>query len=140
MTTPPVDPYNATPPSLADAPPTPPTPPGFATTAPGFGEAVPYTQPAYPQQYYGPDPRTKKNWMGIVALIASLSTIVTGFGCIVGIVFGHLGLNAAKKGEANNRGLSLAGLIIGYVLLAIGLVVAFIYVLVIIALINAETV
>ncbi|WP_152647933.1 DUF4190 domain-containing protein [Demequina sediminicola] len=51
-----------------------------------------------------------KSWMNITALVASLC----GVG-IAGIVFGHLGLAAAKRGEAQQRNLGLAGLIIGYV-------------------------
>ena len=58
--------------------------------------------------------------MNIVSLIASISSPITGFGAIVGIIFGHLGLGAVKRGEANNRGMGLAGLIIGYILVAIG--------------------
>ncbi len=50
-----------------------------------------------------------KNWIGMAALIAGVLGVSLG-----GIIFGHLGLNAHKRGEANNRGLSLAGVILGY--------------------------
>lgn len=85
---------------------------------PQYGQQQQY---AYPQPYAAPNPAQAKNWMGIVALVASLSTIITGIGCIIGIVFGHLALSAIKKGEADNRGLALGGLITGYVLLGLGL-------------------
>lgn len=88
---------------------------------PQYGQG--YPQQGYPAPYAGPNPRQAKNWMGIVALVASLSTIFTGIGCIAGIIFGHLSLNAVKKGEADNRGIGLAGLIIGYVCLGIGLLI-----------------
>ncbi|GMA36861.1 DUF4190 domain-containing protein [Demequina litorisediminis] len=90
---------------------------------PHYG-APQYSQPGYP---VGPRPGTEKNWMNITSLALSLGGFVTGVTFIPGIVFGHLGLSAAKRGEADNRGLGLAGLIIGYVMLAlivIGLVVA----------------
>ncbi|GIG53383.1 DUF4190 domain-containing protein [Demequina activiva] len=146
MTTPPEDPFARTPHQDAhewsspsgeagpqhDTPP--PPPPGQVPYA-----MQQYPPPPYQQGYYGPDPRTQKNWMGIVSLVASLSTIVTGIGCIAGIVFGHLGLNAAKNGEANNRGLSLAGLITGYVFLGIGLLVVAAYVVFFAVLVSAET-
>lgn len=50
-----------------------------------------------------------KNWMGLAALIASF----VGAG-LVGIVLGHLGLRAARRGEATNRGIALAGTVLGY--------------------------
>ena len=126
MTTTPEDPFASTPdPHAAQAPPAPAAPSQYGTPPPPPGQAPyamqQYPPQPYPQGHYGPNPSTQKNWMGIVSLVASLSSIVTGIGCIAGIVFGHLGLNAAKKGEADNRGLALAGLITGYVFLGIGL-------------------
>lgn len=50
-----------------------------------------------------------KNWMGITSLI--LACIGGG---LLGIVFGHMGLVACKRGEANNRGVALAGVIVNY--------------------------
>jgi hypothetical protein len=50
-----------------------------------------------------------KNWMGIAALVSSS----VGAG-LVGIVLGHLGLRAARRGQATNRGIALAGTIVGY--------------------------
>ncbi|WP_062135347.1 DUF4190 domain-containing protein [Demequina aestuarii] len=96
-------------------------------------------QQGYPLPYAGPNPRQAKNWMGIVALVASLSTIVTGIGCIAGIIFGHLSLSAVKKGEADNRSLGLAGLITGYVFLALGLLAIVAYIIFIGVIIAAES-
>ncbi|WP_297081474.1 DUF4190 domain-containing protein [uncultured Demequina sp.] len=94
--------------------------PGFQQqyAQPGLG------QPAYPPQYAYPGTYragTQKNWMGIISLVLSLVGLLTWFTAIPGIVFGHLGLAAAKRGEANNRGLSLGGLITGYVVLVLGI-------------------
>ena len=52
---------------------------------------------------------TSKNWLAIVAIVGAFVLPPAG------IVFGHLGLSAAKRGEADNRGLALAATIIGYV-------------------------
>ncbi|WP_144018688.1 DUF4190 domain-containing protein [Demequina sp. NBRC 110051] len=89
-----------------------------------------YTQPSYGAPQYaqagyapGPRPGTEKNWMNITSLALSLGGLVTGITVIPGIIFGHLGLSAAKRGEADNRSLGLAGLITGYVILALGLLV-----------------
>lgn len=98
-----------------------PYPPG--APGPGYG-AVAYP-PAPPAGYMYASPygaqNTSKNWMGITSLILSLLTLVFGFTCIGGIIFGHMGLSAAKRGEANNRGLSLAGVITGWAFLGLGI-------------------
>lgn len=106
------------PPPLA-APPlaSPPPPPagyGYAYAPPPGGPYVAPYGPSYGQA------TTAKNWMGIASLVLSLATVVFGFTCIGGIILGHLGLAAAKRGEANNRGLALAGVIVGWVLLGLG--------------------
>lgn len=103
------------------------------------GYAPSQYQQGYPPVYGGPNPRQAKNWMGIVSLVASVSTIFTLVGCIVGIVFGHLGLGAVKRGEADNRGLALAGLITGYVFLGIGLLIFIAYALFFVAIVGATT-
>lgn len=79
---------------------------------------VPYTPPAA----YPTPPWRAKNWMGVTSLILSLLGLITGVTVIAGIVFGHLSLNAVSHGEADNRSMGLAGLVLGYVLLGVGLV------------------
>lgn len=80
-----------------------------------------YAQPQYAYAGYGPNPGTAKNWMGITALVLSLASLITGFTAIGGIIFGHMSVAAAKRGEADNGGLGRAGLIIGYVFVALGI-------------------
>ncbi|WP_062287618.1 DUF4190 domain-containing protein [Demequina phytophila] len=94
--------------------------PPYAQQAP-----QPAPQPAYPQAPYAPQrpAGTDKNWMGVTSLVLSLAGLFTGITAIVGIVFGHLSLSAVKRGEADNWGVGLAGLIIGYVITALGLLV-----------------
>ena len=99
-------------------------------------------QPAAPTGYaQAPSAYTNvaqsKNWMNLVSLIASISTIITGIGWIVGVVFGHLGLAAVKRGEADNRSLGLAGLIIGYVLGALGILAFIAYIVFFVVIIAA---
>lgn len=57
------------------------------------------------------------NWMGIVALITGIIGL-----SVVAIVFGILGLSAAKKGKATNRGMSIAGIILGAIWIVISAV------------------
>lgn len=83
--------------------------------------AVAYPPPplAYGHGYpptYGPG-IDSKNWMGILSLILSIGTLLTGITWIGGIIFGHMGLAAAKRGEASNREVALAGVIVGLGLL-----------------------
>ncbi len=53
--------------------------------------------------------RRDKNWMGIVAIIAAFVVPIAG------IVLGHMGVSAARRGEADNGDLARVGLILSYV-------------------------
>jgi hypothetical protein len=87
---------------------------------PGYGERPGYGAPT-------PPPR---NGFGIAALVLGLLALVLCWtivgGVILGIlavVFGLLGRARAKRGEATNGGLSVAGIVLGIIglLAAIGL-------------------
>ncbi len=54
--------------------------------------------------------------MAIVSLVCSLMVAAP-----LGILFGHLALAAEARGEANNSGMAMAGLVIGYLVIAGGL-------------------
>lgn len=63
-----------------------------------------------------------QNWFGIVALVTGLIGMN-----LVAIVFGALGLRAVRAGRATNKGMALAGTILGALgLVAIAGVVAFV--------------
>jgi hypothetical protein len=66
--------------------------------------------------------------------VCSLAGLFTGVSAIVGVVFGHLGRAAAKRGEADNGNLGLAGLIVGYVIIGLGLAITIFYVVFFLAL------
>ncbi|MDN4475857.1 DUF4190 domain-containing protein [Demequina sp. SYSU T00192] len=105
--------------------------------APDQGGFQPQQPPAYAQQpgvpgqppYGGQAPAssTEKNWMGITSLILSLVGLFTWVTAIAGIVLGHLSLSAARRGEADNRGTGLAGLIIGYVVTVLGVIAMIVF-------------
>jgi len=116
----------APPPPGAYVSPTPPTPPAVAAPpqyapAPQQGVAYPPPPPAGYSQTpaYGAS-NTAKDWMGITSLILSLLTPLLVVTAIPGVIFGHLGLGAAKRGEASNRGIALAGTIVGWVMIGLG--------------------
>ena len=76
----------------------------------------PYGMPQYP---YGYPPQPKPQQNAILALVLSCVGFVTcGITAIVGIIFGHIAMGKIKRGEEDGRGLALAGLIIGYVVIA----------------------
>jgi hypothetical protein len=126
-----------------DQPAAPPPPPGYGgpTPPPGYG------QPGWPQQPppgtgwdapgYGNWAPTRNNGLGTAALvlgILSLPALVTVVGGVVlgilAIIFGFLGRGRVKRREADNGGMALAGIILGFVSLAISvLVVLFVVVL-----------
>jgi len=112
-----------------------------ATSAPGATTAYPastpfQTPPAYPAasqpvyppaapaaapQYYPAQPKT--NVLGIVTLVLG----ILGFG-LIPVITGHIALGQIKRTNEDGRGITLAGLILGYVTLAGWLAVAFFWV------------
>ncbi|GAB2866021.1 DUF4190 domain-containing protein [Lentzea nigeriaca] len=82
----------------------------------------PYGQPMYGQQpmyggygYQPPKPQTN----AILALVLSLVGFATcGVTSIAGVIFGHIAMGRIKRGEEDGRGMALAGVIIGYVVIA----------------------
>ena len=75
----------------------------------------------YGGQYGGYPMAAKTNTMAIVSLISSILgfTAVPVLGSIVGVITGHLSLRQIRETGENGAGLAKAGLIIGYVVLAL---------------------
>lgn len=97
-----------------------------------------YPQPAY-QPPYGAAPQ-QTNPLAITALVCGLVspaswifawipvigailTIVAPLSAILAIVFGHIALSQINKRGGAGRGMALAGLIIGYILLGISILI-----------------
>lgn len=74
--------------------------------------------PAYPPGHQGgyPRPHSTNSW-AVAALVCAF------FFAPLGIAFGHLSLSQIKRTGEDGRGLALAGLIIGYVMTALTIVV-----------------
>jgi hypothetical protein len=85
---------------------------------PGTYAAAPYP-PAYPAYIAAPPASVAKNGWGVASLVLSIAgmTVLLTFmiGSVLGVIFGHVALAAVKRGTASNRGVALAGLIVGYV-------------------------
>lgn len=99
---------NAQQPVAPAAPAAPATP-----AAPAAPAAPAYAAPAAPV-YTAP----RTNTLAIVALIVSF------FFSIVGVILGHIALSQIKKTHEGGRGLAIAALIIGYVSIAITVIVS----------------
>ena len=99
----------------------PPAAPAYGQQAPAYGQSAPaYGQPA---AAYGGPPAKKTNVLAIVSLIASIAgfVIAWGIGSIVGIICGHISLGQIKKTGEEGHGLAVAGLIVGYIGLALAI-------------------
>ncbi|MFG3403904.1 DUF4190 domain-containing protein [Streptomyces sp. NPDC048142] len=139
-------------PSDVPPPPIGPNGPGYATPPPigpnGPGHAAPppaahYGYPTPPAQPYGGYPGygaygtspaawgpAPNNGLGTAAMVIGIISVVGfclyGVNIILGIlalIFGIIGLGRAKRGEATNRGMALAGVILGSVGIVVGAVI-----------------
>ncbi|HWU07845.1 MAG TPA: DUF4190 domain-containing protein [Streptomyces sp.] len=101
-----------------------------ASASYGYPAAPSYGYPGYPgyggQQPWGPAPA---NGLGIAAMVLGIIAVVGfcmwGIGIILGIlalIFGIIGRGRAKRGEATNGGMALAGIILGSVSIVISAV------------------
>ncbi|MYX76029.1 DUF4190 domain-containing protein [Streptomyces sp. SID3915] len=126
------------PPQGGDVPPPPLAPNGPGRPEGQYGypaappaPAAPYAgYPGYPgyagQPGWGPAPA---NGLGIAAMVLGIIAVVGfcmwGIGIILGIlalVFGIIGQGRAKRGEANNGGMALAGIVLGSIAILVGAV------------------
>jgi hypothetical protein len=92
--------------------------PGYPPQQQPYGYG-PY--PGYPPQPYGgypAPPPSPKNGLGIASLVVAIIGLLTLFGGIVlgivAIVLGFLGRARVKRGEADNGGVAVAGIVLGF--------------------------
>ncbi|MFT4212795.1 MAG: DUF4190 domain-containing protein [Microbacterium sp.] len=88
-----------------------------------------YTPPAYPAAPPAPGSYAAAAKTNVMAILSLVFAFVFS---ILGIVFGHIALNQIKRTGEGGHGLAVAGLILGYVFTAIG-VIYFIVIIVIVA-------
>ncbi|GAA4517262.1 hypothetical protein GCM10023159_30140 [Brevibacterium yomogidense] len=94
-----------------------------------YAQAHPYGAPQTMDPYAGAYPSTvassnATNTMAILSLVFSLAGLVTsGVTCIVGIILGHIARNQIKRTGEQGAGLALAGLLTGYGLIGLWVLV-----------------
>lgn len=114
---------------MSDQTPPPPPPSGDPYAVPA---STPYTEQPYAGGSAAP---VKSPILSILSLVGGILGVVIGFFgwgllfSIAGVVLGHLG----RKREPNGKGMALAGLITGYVGIAINVIVLIIAIIAIIA-------
>jgi len=82
-----------------------------------------YPPPPMPYgDYYQSAPAAPKNGLGIAALVVAIIALLGSFsiiggiiGGVVAVILGVIGRGRAKRGEANNGGVALAGVILGVI-------------------------
>ena len=116
----------------------------YAEPSPGTASAGPppgYPPPGYPPTYgyapaggpYGFVPMPKTNGLAVAAMVCSFFFWVYGVGAILGIVFGFIARSQIKRsgGTQQGKGMALAGIIIGFAGIAIGIVLLIVVLVVI---------
>ncbi len=107
-------------------------PPGYP---PGYPPSVGQTGYAYPGASgpYGFVPLPKTNGLAVAAMVCSFFFWLYGIGAVLGIVFGFIARSQIKRsgGAQQGRGMALAGIIIGFAGIAIGIVLVIVLVVVV---------
>jgi Domain of unknown function (DUF4190) len=104
--------------------------------------AAPIAPPAYQQAAYSPvgygAPVRRTNVLAIVSLILSCAGLIFWFLLpIGGVVTGHIALAQIKRTGESGHGMALAGVIVGYALIALSIIGILLYVLFFVFLIGA---
>jgi Domain of unknown function (DUF4190) len=102
---------------------------GYPPSAPGYGP--PTAAPTYGYGYqtgyppYGYVPMAKTNGLAVASLVCSLLGWLFGLGAVLAIVFGFIARGQIKRsGNAETgNGLALAGIIIGFLWVVLGILV-----------------
>lgn len=105
--------FGAPPPVAGPPGASPPAIPQASSPPPPYPSAYPPAYPPpYPSAYPAPtaSARSDRNWMGITSLILGLVG-----GGLLGLAFGIGGVKAAKEGRANNRTMSIWGVVLNIV-------------------------
>lgn len=94
----------------------PPLPPQYGAYPGGYPPPPGGYQPP-PLGYPPPGQATPKNGVGTASLVVAIISLFTVFGGValgvVAIILGFMGRGRAKRGEATNGGIAMAGIVLG---------------------------
>jgi hypothetical protein len=107
----------------------PPPPPPSGPPPPSYGAPPPQSYGPYPGGYppppqqspyggYAPPPTAPQNGLGIASLVTAIIALLTVVGGVVlgvvAVILGFMGWGKAKRGEATNGGVAVAGIVLGF--------------------------
>lgn len=85
------------------------------------------------------EPQRPTNSLAIIAFVLSMVGFISGIGFIAGIVCGHISLSQIKRTHESGRGLAVAALVIGYIMVVFMLIlIALVIILISIAIANGQ--
>ena len=89
---------------------------------PYYGQPHPPPQPVFVQPVYVNHQVPSSGWATASLVFGILGVLggwcLLGLPCIAAVIFGHIGLNQTKDGSVAGRGLAVAGLVMGYIVVA----------------------
>jgi hypothetical protein len=101
-------------PDKPQTPPPPSQPPQYGAYPSGYPPPPPQPYAGYPP----PPPVGPKNGVGIAALVIAIIALLSVVGGVVlgvvAIILGFIGWGRARRGEANNGGVAVAGIVLGF--------------------------
>jgi Domain of unknown function (DUF4190) len=113
------------PPPPSPYPPTPPPPPQYGA----YPGSYPPLPPPQPYGSYAPPPTAPKNGLGLASLVIAIIGLFTVFGGLVlgviAMILGFIGWGRAKRGEATNAGVAIAGIVLGLLGIIVSIVAIF---------------
>lgn len=107
---------------MTDAPPPPPAP-DFPSQQPAASNpgAAPAANPYASSNPYAAAPEQRTNVLAIISLV--LAFVVS----IGAVICGHIALSQIKRTGENGRGLAIAGLVLGYLGIAAGVIAMIVF-------------
>jgi hypothetical protein len=115
---------------------------------PGYGAYPGYQQsavPASPGYGYGygygaPMPVRQTNGLAVAAMVVSLASILLcGYPAIVGAIMGHVARRQIRERGEGGDGMALTGVIVGWIVFALSILVTLAYVIFFILLVEATS-
>jgi len=95
----------------------------------------PGTHPGYPPPYLGYRPAGPRNGLGVASLVLAIAGLLSVWSVvggiilgIVGAVLGVVGWRRVRRGEADNGGIAIAGIVLGVMAVIVGLAFAGIWI------------
>lgn len=76
------------------------------------------------QQQPGYTPRREPEQLAVASLVLGILGFFTGITAIPAVITGHLALGRIRRNKTDGHGMAVAGLVMGYIEIAIGIIIA----------------